>query len=224
MRFVTRSEARAYFEGRSVAIVGSGPGSLTNRPGMVDDHDVVVRVNNYRLYPETGYRTDVFYSFFGTSIKKAKEDLIRDGVKLCISKLPNAKVFDSEWHQKHGKTIGVDYRPHYQRRASWWFCDTYIPSVDEFMAGFRLLGDHMPTTGFAAILDVVSFNPRSVFLTGFDFFRSGLHNVSDPWVEKNLDDPYRHLPEREFNWVATNASRFEMDRTLRTLLAERVAA
>jgi hypothetical protein len=181
-------------------------------------------VNNYRLYPETGYRTDVFYSFFGTSIRKAKEDLIRDGVRLCVSKLPNAKVFDSEWHARNGKMIGVDYRPHYERRANWWFCDTYIPSVDEFMAGFRLLCDHMPTTGFAAILDVLSFEPKSVFLTGFDFFRSGLHNVCDAWVEKNLDDPYRHMPEREFEWVAKNIGLFTVDAALMKHIEERAAA
>lgn len=223
-RFLNRSETAERFEGKTVAIVGSGPGSLTNKPGSVDDHDIVVRVNNYRLYPETGYRTDVFYSFFGTSIKKTREELIRDGVALCISKLPNAKLFDSEWHERQGKMIGVDYRPHYERRRNWWFCDTHIPSVDEFMVGFRLLGDHMPTTGFAAILDVLSFNPKSVFLTGFDFFRSKLHNVSDVWVEKNLNDPYRHMPEREFEWVADNIGRFKVDAALMKQIEQRAAA
>ena len=41
MRFVSRSDIRSRFEGRSVAVVGSGPGVLGNAPGLVDGHDVV---------------------------------------------------------------------------------------------------------------------------------------------------------------------------------------
>lgn len=207
MRFVTRSEVRPRFRGKTVAIVGSGPGSVANPPGLVDAHDVVVRVNNYKLSGGTGKRCDVHYSFYGTSIKKSREDLIFDGVTLCMSKLPNAHAVESEWHRRSGKMIGVDYRPHYKRRADWWFCDTYIPTVDEFMKGFNLLGRHMPTTGFAAILDILSFAPKSVFLTGFDFFSSGIHNVNEPWKHKNPDDPHRHMPGAEREWLKINMDR-----------------
>jgi hypothetical protein len=208
MRFLTRSEVRPRFEGRSVAIVGSGPGVLDNPDWRVDNHDVVVRVNNYKLCKGTGLRTDVFYSFFGTSIKKTAEELKRDGVTLCMCKLPDAQPIQSEWHRRHNKMIGVDYRPHYERRRNWWFCDTYIPTVEEFMQTFRLLGCHQPTTGFSAILDVLSFAPREVYITGFDFFASRVHNVDEPWIEKNLDDPIRHMPDREAAWLAANLSRY----------------
>lgn len=202
MRFLSRSEVRPWFENRTVAIVGSGPGCAENQAGYVDSHQVVVRVNNYRLVGGTGSRADVFYSFFGTSIKKTADELKRNGVHLCMCKLPDAQPIESGWHRQNGKMIGVDYRPHYRRRTSWWFCDTYVPTVEEFMQPFAALGRHMPTTGFAAIWDVLSFNPRAVFLTGFDFFRSGIHNVNESWVAKNLDDPYRHEPARELAWVA----------------------
>lgn len=201
MRFVTRPEVRQRFEGKSVAVVGSGPGCRQNAPGIVDAHDIVVRVNNYKVSDGAGRRTDVFYSFFGASIKKSADELRRDGVTFCMCKCPNAHAIESEWHRVNGKMIGVDFRPHYQRRANWWFCDTYIPTVAEFMVGFDLLGRHMPTTGFAAILDVLSFNPRAVFLTGFDFFQSGIHNVDEPWRVKNLDDPHRHRPDLEAAWL-----------------------
>jgi hypothetical protein len=148
----------------------------------------------------------VFYSFFGTSIRKTSDELKNDGVKLCMSKLPNAKVLESAWHRDNDKMIGVDFRSHYERRArmNFWFCDTYIPTVEEFFVGFKLLGDHMPTTGFSAILDVLSFKPAAVYLTGFDFFRSNLHNVDEPWKQKNADDPFKHEPEREREWLVKN--------------------
>lgn len=211
MRFLTKSECRPRFEGKRVAVVGSGPGVLANDPGLIDGHDVIVRVNNYRLIPPaTGTRTDVFYSFFGTSIKKSAKDLVRDGVTLCMCKCPDAHAIESDWHRENGKMIGVDYRPHYERRRDWWFCDTYIPTVEEFMVGFRMLGNHIPTTGFAAILDVLSLGPAEVYLTGFDFFRSGVHNVNEPWRRKNAEDPIRHEPERELAWLRANWGRYRL--------------
>lgn len=194
-----------------MAVVGSGPGSLENEPGFVDSHDIVLRVNNYKLGEGPGYRTDVHYSFYGTSIKKTRQELKRHGVKLCICKCPNAHAIQSDWHRRKGQMIGVDYRPHYCRRRNFWFCDTYIPSVAEFMVGFELLGRHVPTTGFAAILDVLSFKPASVFVTGFDFFRSRIHNVNEPWKPgRNQDDPIKHVPEKELQWLIENRDKYPM--------------
>lgn len=188
-----------------VAIVGSGPGVLPNPPGLVDGHDVVVRVNNYRLIPPaTGTRTDVFYSFFGNSIRKTADELKRDGVTLCMCKCPDAKPISSDWHERNGKQAGIDFRGIYRRRAGWWFCDTFVPEAADFLRGFELLGRHVPTTGFAAIIDILGFAPAGVFLTGFDFFRSGKHNVTDNWRRKNDDDPIGHVPERELAWLAAN--------------------
>lgn len=193
---------------------------------MVDSHEVVVRVNNYKLSKQAGFRCDVFASFFGSSIRKTADELKRDGVTLCLCKCPNAHAIESEWHRKNGKMIGVDFRPHYRRREQFWFCDTYVPTVEDFMVSFRALGNHMPTSGFAAIFDVLSFNPRSVFLTGFDFFRSGIHNVNEPWRAKNLDDPIRHEPERERAWLIENMRRHPVttDAALARVLGIRAAA
>lgn len=204
MRFVTRSEVAQRFKDRSVAIVGSGPGVLDNRPGTIDGCEIVVRINNYKLSAPTGIRTDVYYSFYGTSIRKTAGELRTDGVTLCMCKCPNAHAINSEWHRLRGKMIGVDYRPLYERRQHWWFCDTYIPTIEEFMVGFDLLGKRMPTTGFSAILDIISFQPRAIYLTGFDFFRSGVHSVSERWNPGRPDDPIGHVPERELKWLADN--------------------
>lgn len=208
MRFCDRPTVASMLEGKTVAIVGSGPGSLGNPHGLVDSHDVVVRVNNYKLFPATGTRTDVFYSFFGASIKKTAEQLQRDGVKLCMCKCPNAKFMESPWHERNGKTAGIDFRWIYERRASWWFCDTYVPTTEEFMAQFDLLGRHVPTTGFAALLDVLAHRPGQIFLTGFDFFTSRIHNVNERWSFKNTSDPIGHVPECEREWLTKNLHRY----------------
>lgn len=221
MVFLSKAQARARFEGKRVAVVGSAPSCLANPPGLVDSYDVVVRVNNYKLMgPNTGVRTDVFYSFFGASIKKSVFDLKHDGVTLCMCKCPNAHAIQSDWHRENGKMNGVDFRWIYKNRADWWFCDTYIPALEDFLASFELLGKHVPTTGFAACLDVLAFAPKALYATGFDFFRSRRHNVNEPWRQKNNDDPIGHVPERELQWLKENMARFPItvDATLERIV------
>jgi hypothetical protein len=216
MRFLKRSEVANLFLDKRVAIVGSGPGVLQNEIGKIDGYDIVVRVNNYKLSDAAGFRTDVHYSFYGTSIRKTADELKRDGVWLCMCKCPDAEAIDSEWHRRHNMMIGVDYRPHYRRRREFWFCDTYIPEKEWFVRYFEILGRHIPTTGFAAVLDISSFFPREIYLTGFDFFTSRIHNVDEPWKARHRDDPICHVPEGELAWIKNNLSRhpFTFDQVL----------
>ncbi len=218
MRFVNLESAADHIRGRSVALVGSGPGVLDNAPGFVDSHDVVVRVNNHRCGQNAGQRTDVHYSFYGTSIRKTADDLIREGVKLCMCKCPNSTPLESEWHRTRSLHHGIDFRYIYRNRANWWFCDTYVPDDDSFLAKFELLGRHIPTTGFAALLDIAACSPKSIYLTGFDFFTSGKHNVTDKWRPGDPDDPIGHRPELEKRWIAENAERFTFDPRLTELM------
>ncbi len=202
------SKVVGMFRPERVVIVGSGPTALENEPGFIDSFSVVVRVNNYKIKGEKGgfkydysgkigARTDVFYSFFGSSIGKTSDDLIADGVRLCMSKLPNSRPIESEWHERKGKLEGIDYRPHYRRRENFWFCPTFVPTDEHFLEVYSFLGNHQATTGFAAIHDFVKIAPRALHITGFDFFESGVHNVDETHRMKNLDDPIGHRPQLE---------------------------
>lgn len=221
MSFCDRTEVVRMLHGKTVALVGSGPGVLDNEPGFIDSHDVVVRTNNYKTSARAGFRCDAYYSFFGGSIKKTAEELKRDGVTLCISKVPNAKFMESEWHRRRGKENGVDFRGIYERRKDWWPCPVYVPTLAEFMVGFNLLGGHIPTTGFAALLDVLSCWPKCVLLTGFDGFASGIHNVDEVWKPGDPTDPIGHAPEREMQWLRDNLDRYPicLDKVLTTMFA-----
>lgn len=224
-RFITFEEVAAQIRGRSVAVVGSGPSVLENAPGHVDSHEVVVRVNNYKTSAAAGFRTDVFYSFFGSSIRKTAEELQRDGVRLCMAKCPNAKPLHSEWHERNNKPLGIDFRYVYEARRDWWFCDTHVPTVERFLEQFELLGKHIPTTGFSAILDVLACEPRSVYLTGFDFFASGVHNVDEKWRPGDPEDPIGHRPDLERDWLCQNTHRHPLsfDNALRKTILARQA-
>ena len=197
MKFLTYAEVKPFFAGKSVAVVGSGPGVLENAPGFVDSHDVVVRVNNYKTGPQAGFRTDVHYSFFGGSIRVTADQLRGAKVKLCMCKCPNSQPIESQWHRDNQAMNGVDFTYIYRARQGWWPSDTFVPDEEHFLRSFELLGRHIPTTGFAAILDVIGCEPASLYLTGFDFFSSGLHNVDEKWRPGNTADPIGHVPQLE---------------------------
>ena len=223
-RFVSFAEAAEHIRCKTVAIVGSGPGCAENAPGFVDGHDIVCRVNNHKTSAAAGYRTDVHYSFYGNSIKKTPTELRREGVRLVMCKCPNGKPLQSAWHEQNGKLNGIDFRYIYALRRSWWFCDTFIPDAARFLRKMALLRNHIPTTGFSAILDVLDCEPASITLTGFDFFSSGLHNVNERWRPGDPTDPIGHRPELEAAWIAANAQRFTFDARLARMLAGREVA
>lgn len=207
-----------------MALVGSAPSVLRNKPGWIDSHDLVVRVNNYKtrgFERSVGARTDVHYSFYGTSIRKTAAELIADGVTLCLCKCPNAHAIESEWHRERNKMAGVDFRYIYRNRAGFWFCDTYMPSVPWFRETFEILGRRIPSTGFAALYDLARLDCQ-VYVTGFDFFASGVHNVDERWRPGDPSDPIGHAPERERAWLKhyakNNPDRITLDPTLNDLL------
>lgn len=216
MNFLTHEQVSERFRDKRVAIVGSAPSCTENKPGYVDSFDLVVRISNYKLIDGTGTKTDVHYSFYGSSIRKTKEELMEDGVTLCMCKCPNAKVMESP----NGSPIATDFRYIYKLRKDFWFCDTYIPTNEQFMKYFDLLGQRMPTTGFACIQDILSFPIKEVYITGFDFFISKISRVNEPWRPGNPNDPIGHVPRKEARWLKENLSYYPitLDDKLRSLL------
>lgn len=224
MRFVTFEYVADRLRGKRVAVVGSAPSVLENEPRYIESFDFIIRVNNYKTGPRQGRRTDIHYSFYGASIRKSAEELRSDGVTLCMCKCPDAMPVHSEWHLKTGRMNGVDFRYIYRRRKMFWFCNTYVPTTESFLEKFFLLKRHIPTTGFAALHDVLLCDPRQVYLTGFDFFRSRMHNVDEPWPvrEQETADPIRHLPEMELEWLRANMDNYPIsfDPTLARIVRE----
>lgn len=197
---------------------------LKNPPGWVDSHDIVVRVNNFKTGAAAGFRTDCFYSFFGKSIRKDNTDPDLASTVLCINKCPDDKFMESAWHEQHKKYNGTDFRYIYEYRKDWWFCPTYVPTTAEFLEKFHLLGGHIPTTGFAALLEVLSLEPANTFVTGMDFFQSGIHNVNERWKKLNHSDPIGHVPDVERDWLFKNAEHLPitMDEMLADALLKKV--
>jgi len=225
MKLLDRKYIRDFFKGKRVCIVGSGPSILTQDGRHIDGFDEVIRISNYKLVPEkTGKRTDVYYSFFGGSIKKTPEDLKIDGIKFCMCKCPDAMAHKhDEMVDWDAKNTGGDFRAIYRRRADWWFTPVYIPTLEDYLDSFMLLGKHVPTTGFSCILELVECDVKELYITGFDFMTSKVHNVNEKWLGdyKNQDDPIKHVPDIELGIMRELADEFKFikcDKTLEGLL------
>lgn len=222
MRSATKIDLYKLLRNKRVAIVGSAPSCAQNEPGFIDDHDVVIRINNYKLGFGQGFRADVHYSFYGNSIKKTADELRFDGVWTCMCKCPDANAIDSEWHRRNGKTIGTDFRWIYRMREHWWPAEVqvYVPELEDFLVKFETLERHIPSTGAACIMDVLEYGCREIYITGFDFFRSGKHNVDEPWRPGREDDPIGHRPDLELAWLrrVSHAFPLRFDPTLKEMV------
>lgn len=230
MKTLTLSNLAQIFKDRRVAIIGSAPSARDNTAKFIDGHDEIIRINNFKTVgtdlrghhydyrDKVGYRTDWHYSFYGGSIRTKREDLI--GIKGHLCKCPDKElVHRSQWHEERGLRKACGWAWIYRARTEYWQAPVYIPKVEHYMKCFEMLGGHVPSTGFACIWEFVNLPVKSMYVTGFDFFRSGIHNIDEQWRPGKKDDPIRHIPEKEFEifkrWAQKMPSKIQLDYYLR---------
>lgn len=165
---VSRKFVDNFFKNKSVLILGSAPSAINMPAKKMDGFNIIVRVNNYEIFNECK-RVDVYYSFLGKSIRKSAEQIKGDGCKLIYCKCPidNTKV----------PYVDGNFRWIYQFRHNWFILPYYISPLKTFNENSAFVNQVM-TTGMSAIVDILRHNPKRVHIAGFDFFTSGLHNIS----------------------------------------------
>ena len=181
-----RDELKRYLAGKSILIVGGGPGASYRQSSWYGKFDVIVRCNNYRKACEA--RTDIFVSYLGENIKKTKDELISDGVQFVVCNCPNV---DMTQNLKLSQGQRKDFSWIYEFRKGWWFCPAVSLTKEELIAQVDLIGGHMPTVGLSAILFFQQFR-SPVDIIGFDCFESGLHDLNRKW-----DRSGRHNAQKE---------------------------
>lgn len=196
---------RDELQNASLAIVGNA-GYLAELPQgkQIDACDLVLRMNNFRctgFEQQVGSRTDIFLSSFYTDVNFQNPALAE--AKLLIASVPNNIRRDRPHGvlNRHGVQIasGLD-----QLRRK----EVYVPGWEYFLEQKDAIGKY-PTSGAMAIFLATSILAnvcRSIYLTGFSFFRGPSHYFSDQTVV-----PRNHDPERE-------------ERLTREVLAPHVAA
>jgi hypothetical protein len=215
-----------------VAIIGSAPTVLQNQGHIIDGYDEIIRINNFKVKgidlrrnnydyrSKVGTRTDWHYSFYGSSIRTTKEEL--KGIKGHLCKCPNEEIVHlTEWHKKRRLEKGCGWAWIYRARSDFWQAPVYIPTKEHYLKCFHMLSNHVPTTGFSCIWEIINLPVKEIYITGFDFFKSGIHNVNDIWKPGKADDPIKHMPEEELRYLkkwAKEMPEITLDAHLRKLI------
>ncbi len=214
-KMMSKEEVRDIFKGKRVVILGSAPSVLENKRSEIDSYDVIVRMNNYDLskYADRiGSRTDVYFFFGGTSVRKTWESLRDDGAKYLYSRLPYC---DFRNHNAGKIQLGIsgNWMSFFQKEWFWTRLPTYIVSRDDFIRNFKIL-NRILTTGMSAVVDIARYAPKELYVTGFDFFDSGIHEIDVPWKQGCGG----HDVGRErylMRWIALENPNIRMDVRLR---------
>lgn len=219
MQFADKTEIKNFIHNKRVVIFGSAPSALDNTEKDIENYDIIIRVNNYdisKFYKNIGKRTDIHYSFYGYSIRKTKKELSEEGIKYHVCKCPDAFC-----HNEALTEFSKSYRWIYEMRKDFWVAPVYIPAKEDYFKYYNKLNNHVPTTGFMAIMTFKDFFPAELYITGFDFFKSKLHNINQQWNEGKLkNDPICHDPEKEKNLLLEYTKKYnfiKLDNYLKNL-------
>jgi len=165
-----------FFKGKSVLILGSAPCVIDLDPDFMESFDIIVRSNNYKNF-NACTRTDVYYSFLGGSVKKNIDDIVADGAKFIFCRCPNAD-FSKHVDGKYIPGKSFDARFVYELRKDWFKLPYFVQTMKNYRRNYSLI-DRLLTTGVSSIVDIMRYDPGRLYVAGFEFFTTLIHNVDE---------------------------------------------
>lgn len=227
-----RNKLSSYLKGKRVAIVGPAPSVVGSKQAeLINSYDVVVRLNKALPVPkelreDVGTRCDILYNCMNPSeecggiinistLKKCKVKYLI-GAYPPVDKVGNTKL-----------RIKTDTITFYTKNRSNWknFCYT-----DK--GHFLKLWKHMrlPNTGTMAILDLLRFDIKELYITGITFFKGGYirtyRDYDEHGILTHLKKFNLHKPSKQLDFACkqlTADSRVKMDETLTKIVRKRYA-
>jgi|WetSurMetagenome_2_1015567.scaffolds.fasta_scaffold01426_28 hypothetical protein len=177
MKQLTEFDVRNFFRGKTVLVLGSAGCVAKLKANFMETFDVIVRSNNYKPFNPC-HRVDVYYSFLGGSVKKSMNEIVKDGAKFVFCRCPDSD-FSKHVGGKYIPGKSFDARPVYQQRKDWFKIPYFIQTKNNYQKNYELL-DRLLTTGVSSIVDVLRYEPARLFVAGFDFFTTLIHNTDEP--------------------------------------------
>jgi Glycosyltransferase family 29 (sialyltransferase) len=175
---------------KSLAIVGNaGYLSELAQGELIDSHDLVLRMNNFRVAGferQVGTRTDIFLTTFHSDVDLSNPALA--DAQLIVASVPCnfAKSRGRGLQQRHAEFIVRGVRQMERR-------EVFVPAIDYFTAARRAIGRY-PSTGAMAVLLALDFLLPvcgEIYVTGFSFFAGRGHYFHGAPVAANNHDPGR---------------------------------
>ena len=180
-----------FLKNKTVAIVGPAEYISTSKQGsLIESYDLVVRINTgwnppQELKEHTGTRTDIRYhsgaEFPNSGGMWDLEKMIAHGVKyVCINYPKYLDYFhhDIKKFEKLNQDFGVPFH-----------CWT---DLELYLSFHHYLGTRM-NTGLAAIVDLLLYDIKELYVTGFTFYRTDFSKGFKP------DGYYKNVILKEYN-------------------------
>ncbi|MEX0598013.1 MAG: glycosyltransferase family 29 protein, partial [Candidatus Paceibacterota bacterium] len=222
-----RNKLSNYLKGKRVAIVGPASSIIgSKQAALIDSYDVVVRLNKALpippdLSPDVGSRTDILYNCMNPTDECGGTISInvlnKAGIKFLVGAYPPV---DSVGTTK--LRIKTDTLMFYHKNRNYWnnFCYT---DKTHFLTLWKSM--RLPNTGTMAILDLLRFDIKELYITGITFFKGGYirtyRDYDEKGIIKHLQRFNLHLPEKQLQYASTQLlkdKRVILDNTLSDIL------
>ena len=209
-----------YVNGKTVAIVGPANSVVgTNRGSLIDKFDIIIRLNKAlpipkKLMCDIGSRTDIIYNALNTTDFPGQNILDtnfykKNGVKFVVSPYPLVNVFFDDI---------MNYIQRYQFDIPFRTVDT--GKYNKFTQQIKT----RPYTGTSAIMDILNFNIKALYITGIDFYNTPYYSQYRRVNKKRLlglreNSIHLAYPQMEFLlYKSLMDTRVLLDNTLEKLL------
>jgi hypothetical protein len=157
-----------FLKDKKVCIVGPAPHLIdSNKSEFIESYDIIVRLN--RSFPvskkrekDIGKRTDIFYNCLNPEPDSGGSlnlDLIKNNVKYLSMPYPDIFPFN------------IDIA-----RFNYFNNNYNIPFHIMDLETYKIVSSEMgtrPNTGVLAIIDILSYPVKELYVTGISFFRGG---------------------------------------------------
>lgn len=226
-----RDRLSKFLHNKRVVIVGPAASIVdTKQKALIDGYDVVVRLNKAlpvpnKLKPDIGSRTDILYNCMNPSDECggaiSVSVLKKQNVKFLVGAYPPIeKIGNLRMRLKRDiKEFFTKNRLRYQS-----FCYT---DKGNFMKMWKQL--KLPNTGVMAIIDLLRFDLKELYITGITFFKGGYYsqyrNYNEEGILTHMKKFGLHKPDKQLKYMSqilANDKRVKMDQTLQEIVDQTI--
>jgi hypothetical protein len=158
-------------ENKRVVIVG--PADYVDKHDIINHYDVIIRINkgtNMEKTKKCGSRTDILYHAVNMNKENGGPLPIRENLHIRFAYPPFGVKENSSF-------CGTGTWKDYKRVQKWY------PTLKNFSIvpkskylNFEIQCDSRPNTGVVAILDILSYDIKELYITGFTLFQTNYCN------------------------------------------------
>ena len=210
----------SYISGKTVAIVGPASSIInTNNGKLIDSFDIVIRLNkalplSKKIIKDTGIKTDIIYNSLNTESHPGQNNLDtrlykKYGVKFVCCPYPFSGVFKQDiLNYINMYKFDIPFRPVNKRKYSI----------------FNNQLKTRPYTGTSAIMDILSYPIKLLYITGIDFYNTPYYSQYRRIRKSDLkhlksNNIHNAYPQMEYLlFKSLNDNRIVLDNTLQNLL------